>query len=72
MKTERLTEEQRYERRLDLLEKRDAIITAHRRAGRCFVQYACTRHAHSSDRQRARYARQIAAGQLNMEGARHG
>ena len=29
-------------------------------------------YPHSSDRQRARYARQIAAGQLNMEGARHG
>lgn len=30
------------------------------------------RYPHSSDRQRARYARQVAAGQLNMEGARNG
>ncbi|MDK4730523.1 hypothetical protein [Rhizobium phaseoli] len=29
-------------------------------------------YPHSSTRQRARYARQIAAGQLNMEGARNG
>lgn len=28
------------------------------------------RYPHSSERQRARYARQIAAGQLNMEGVR--
>lgn len=86
MKTCKLTAEERYERRLDIMEKRDAAVTAHRHAGRSFIQSRTTRkvfgktrtgkvvishdqrpYPHSSERQRARYARQIAAGQLRME-----
>lgn len=85
MKTCKLAAEERYERRLDIMEKRDAAVTAHRRAGRSFVQSRTTRnvfgtkwgepfkfrdttaYSHSSGRQRARYERQIAAGQIRME-----
>lgn len=69
MKTSKLTAEERYERRMDIMGKRDAALYAWRRRGITYVKYDTTRFdKHSSDRQRARYARQIAAGQLRMEG----
>jgi hypothetical protein len=61
-----MTEAERHERRLDIMEKRDASIAGWRRRGVSYIKYTTTRFPHSSTRQRARYARQIAAGHLNI------
>ncbi len=46
--------------------------SAYRNRGASKRRKTGTRYPHSNTSQRARYARQIAAGQLNMEGARNG
>lgn len=66
MKTCRMSEADRHERRMDIMEKRDASIAGWRRRGVSYIKYTTTRFPHSSTRQRARYARQIAAGQLRV------
>lgn len=88
MKSSRLPEAVRKERRRVIVETRDAVRdTFIKGRKRSTIQYRTTRkifrkkasgrveivhdygpYHHSSTRQRARYARQIAAGQLSMEG----
>ena len=87
MKSSRLTSDEREMRREEIMDKRFQSISAHRRAGRSFIQSKTTRkvfsekrngrtvithdqrpYPFSSTRQNARYARQIAAGQLRMAG----
>ncbi len=83
MKSSKLSAEERYNRRLDIMEKRSDMLAAWRRKGVTFIQSKTTRkvfktsllgdisvihsqapYPHSSARQRARYARQVAAGQI--------
>lgn len=65
MKSSKLSPEQREERRAAVLTKRDITRHRHQQRGHTYVQYRTTRFdKHSSIRQRARYARQLAAGQL--------
>lgn len=55
-------------RRIDLLSRRETARYEHRRRGISYVKYKTTRFPFSGARQNARYARQIAAGQLRMAG----
>lgn len=59
MKSSKLSEAARVERRQTILRKRAATISAHLKRGRSTVQYRTTKFDKKlSDRQRARYARQ--------------
>jgi hypothetical protein len=64
MKTSRMTDYDRRVRREKIMEKRGNMILQLRSSR---VQYHTTRFdVHCGKRQRARYARQLAAGQLNL------
>lgn len=66
MKSSKLSQVERETRREEILMNRDMMRQVHVRRGRSFVRYTCTPHQHSSERQRKRYARQLAAGQLKL------
>lgn len=86
MKTsKKYSEGERWQRRLDIMEKRDAMISAFRKRGRSWLRSKTTvrvikkgrrgeyivneygKYPHSSARQNARIARQLAAGQLSFK-----
>jgi len=62
MKSSKLPEDQRIARRAAIMAKREFT----NRQERPFMGYASTKYPHSSTRQNARYARQLAAGQLKF------
>lgn len=66
MKSSKLDQAEREIRREEILMNRDMMRQAHVRRGRSFIRYTCTLHRHSAESQRQRYARQFAAGQLNI------
>ena len=68
MKSSKLPDFEREMRREDIMYKRRKAIVDHRRRGVSYVKSKTTAFPFSSTRQNARYARQIAAGQLRMAG----
>jgi hypothetical protein len=67
MKSSKLHTIARAERRELIMEKRKMTITIHKQRGRSYVQSRTTLFdKHSSDRQRARYGRQLTAGQIRL------
>lgn len=67
MKSSKLNPSARAERREDIMTKRENMHNQHVARGRSYVRSSTTKFdKHSSDRQRARYARQIVAGQIRL------
>lgn len=66
MKSCKLPNDEREDRRRAILAKRHHMRVEGGLRTRAYIQYKCTQHQHSSAKQRARYARQMAAGQLRF------